>query len=543
MTSRFVSLCAQRCSCGRLMRCLRALEDTEDDKYGKVWLAKNAGWLEGVGCGFGGDDALAVLIEPDTYDIDETDAEHKALRVRAKACIGFQLDTGEDEYRDNEGLAILHQCADADDWFAALSLGTEFLFETDDPHKHSEGMKLLEKAVQLGSGYAMFNIGTVFGRGISTEIDQNLAQYWWQRAAEYGVYNAYASLGQLYCYPGIDADKSQGFLFCAVAADAGIPLALRNVGICYEKGIGVVQNQQKAFEFYNKAYCASHEGATVSALARCLIQGIGTKQDVKKGMELLNEGVKANDPSVISTLGQFLVSGKFIERDEERGTELLKLAAEMGNMEAKAYFTPSMNKFVSFEVLQQNKTIIPYMKFTGLGIFYLDDERVKNPELAFENFKRGVQECQRVIDSFDSQNLEDGQQDENLMLFYGMSLSCLGKCYQDGIGTTVNQEEAIKCYERGVSLNCSSCMCGLAECYEKGIGVKQDEKKAFELFKHASDLDDDNGVLSLARCYENGIGVEVNLPQAMELYHHLSSFGNLKAKERLEAISQRVPEQ
>ena len=105
------------------MRCLWYLDCADDDKYGKVWLAKNAGWLEGVGCGFGGDDAIAALVEPDTYDIGVTDAEHKALCVRAKACIGFQLETGEDKYRDNEGLALLRQCADTDDWFAAHFVG------------------------------------------------------------------------------------------------------------------------------------------------------------------------------------------------------------------------------------------------------------------------------------------------------------------------------------------------------------------------------------------------------------------------------------
>ena len=560
------------------MRCLWGLDDAEDDKFGRVWLAKNVGRLDGVGCGLGGDDALAALVEPDTCDIDEMDAEHKALHIRAKACVGVQMLFLDGKQPSSDTLALLHQCADADDWLAAEELGAQFLFETDDPQKHSEGMKLLEKAVQLGSGHAMLNIGTAFERGIAIKHNRNIAIYWWQCAAECGIYDAYASLGDVYCKLSVDSDKTKAFLFCALAADAGIPLALKNVGNCYENGIGVAQNQQTAFEFYNKAYCASREEMTVSDLARCLIKGIGTKQDVKKGMELLNEGVKASNPNVMYTLGQLLVSDDFIERDEERGLDLLKRAAAMGNLEAKLYFTSDVNECLNFEVIQQDTLLFPYLKFTLLGFFYLNDERLKNSEMAFDYFKRGVQGYEHHIGSFDGKKCVNALQDESVMVLYDQTLKYLGKCYQDGIGTPVNKEEAVKCYERGVSLNFPLCTHSLAECYEKGICVKQDEKKAFELFERVVDLDEYEGVLSLARCYEkgvgvkqdankafelfkrasdlkqksgsynlarcyeNGIGVEVNLPKAMELYHRASNFGSSKAKERLEALSQYVSE-
>ena len=56
---------------------MRTVQSLGDDILGEVWLARNAGWLDGVGCERGGDDALAALVEADAHDADERDAEPK----------------------------------------------------------------------------------------------------------------------------------------------------------------------------------------------------------------------------------------------------------------------------------------------------------------------------------------------------------------------------------------------------------------------------------------------------------------------------------
>ena len=70
---------------------MRSLKHLGDDSFGEVWLARNAGWLDGVGCQQGGDDALAALVEADARVIGERDAERKAVWIRAKACVGEKL--------------------------------------------------------------------------------------------------------------------------------------------------------------------------------------------------------------------------------------------------------------------------------------------------------------------------------------------------------------------------------------------------------------------------------------------------------------------
>lgn len=54
----------------------------------------------------------------------------------------------------------------------------------------------------------------------------------------------------------------------------------------------------------------------------------------------------------------------------------------------------------------------------------------------------------------------------------------------------------------------------LGVCYENGIGTDKDLKKAFEYYKKAYELDNSFALVSLARCYLRGIGTEINKEKA-----------------------------
>lgn len=54
----------------------------------------------------------------------------------------------------------------------------------------------------------------------------------------------------------------------------------------------------------------------------------------------------------------------------------------------------------------------------------------------------------------------------------------------------------------------------LGVCYENGIGTDKDLKRAFEYYKKAYELDNSFALVSLARCYLRGIGTEINKDKA-----------------------------
>ena len=529
-----MSLCAQRCAGGWLMRTAHSLDD---DILGEVWLARNAGWLDGVGCERGGDDALAALVEADAHDIDERDTECKAVWIRAKACVGTALFCDGDESTLEEGLVILRQCADADDWVAALVLGTVLQQRVDLQQHGDDVMKHLEKAAALGSVAAMNNIGAAYENGIWAQKDRQKAVEWWSRAAERGECNASTSMYYLLRKDSDDFDPSKAYRSCAITAESGHPAALNNLGSCYENGIGVARNPEKAFSFYSQAYSLSHDSKIVTNLARCYTHGIGTKQDVMKGVQLFNEAIEMGDTNTMFYYGRLLWSGEVIERDKQKGLEVLKRAAELGSSDANLFLSFFEETFcVQAQGFQQDTVMPLFQKLFMTGFSYIRNESVKNPELGFEYIQRAVQECERVIGSDNSESMGIDSFEEVLLNFYSLALNILGTCYEEGTGVSKDEKEAVKCYQKGACLNPPFCALSLGLCYENGIGVECNKEKAFKLFKRASDLEDDDGVFHLGRCYENGIGVEVDKVKALELYCRASKLGNKGAKDRLRAF-------
>ena len=415
---------------------MRSLNHLGDDFFGEVWLARNAGWLEGIGCERGGDDALAALVEADAHDIDERDTKHKAVWVRAKACVGEQLVVEESTLE--EGFAILRQCADADDCFAALVLGGVLLSRKDYQRYSDEGMKLLEKAAALGSVVAMNDIGTAYENGLRIQKDTKKATEWWQRAKECGGCNATISMHYLFQRGCDDFDESKAFHNCAVAADSGEPMALNNLGLCYENGIGVTQNLEKAFSLYSQAYSVSLDVETVTNfvrhstyradvivtnLARCFTDGIGTKQDVKKGIELFNKAVEMGNTAAMVVLGRLLWSGVAVEKDEQRGLELVKRAAALGNSDANLFLSCIDNEFrSSTQEFQQDTTLPLFHRLFLEGVSYLENKYMKNPELGFDCMQRAVQECERVIASNQGQNLTSASMNNHFLNNYAAAL-------------------------------------------------------------------------------------------------------------------------
>ena len=54
------------------------------------------------------------------------------------------------------------------------------------------------------------------------------------------------------------------------------------VGICYEKGIVVTRNLDKAYEWYKKAYDNGCGPTSELGLARCYEKGLGVEPDPEK---------------------------------------------------------------------------------------------------------------------------------------------------------------------------------------------------------------------------------------------------------------------
>ena len=72
-----------------------------------------------------------------------------------------------------------------------------------------------------------------------------------------------------------------GLLYAFMAADYEDEQAQNLLGLCYEEGLGVLKDDQKAYQYFSLAVkngagaCAEHN------LARCFRKGIGTEKNLK----------------------------------------------------------------------------------------------------------------------------------------------------------------------------------------------------------------------------------------------------------------------
>jgi TPR repeat protein len=93
---------------------------------------------------------------------------------------------------------------------------------------------------------------------------------------------AYA-LGTWYIHgrePAVRKNLKEGVRLLRVAAAAGVPDALYDLAVCYQKGAGVAKNELRALALYLKAGLRGEPGA-LKEVGRCFYHGYGVARNTK----------------------------------------------------------------------------------------------------------------------------------------------------------------------------------------------------------------------------------------------------------------------
>lgn len=146
-------------------------------------------------------------------------------------------------------------------------------------HDYNNAIKYFKEAAQIGYADAQYWLGNCCDRGLGEYgrktgyqncQERNL---WYQKAAEQGHAKAAYWLGYYYRtgnYNGFKIGKPDynlAFKYYKIAADNGDRDAQREVGNCYEFGLGIEENQFRAVEWYKKA-AIQGDGEAARALSR-----------------------------------------------------------------------------------------------------------------------------------------------------------------------------------------------------------------------------------------------------------------------------------
>jgi len=138
---------------------------------------------------------------------------------------------------------------------------------------------------------------------------------WLRKAAYSDFVPAQSWLGFVHCMNHMHRDYQEGNKWLFVAAMAGDAFAQFNLGVSYQFGYGVEQDDFQSLFWYQLA-------------------AIG------------------NYPKALAKVGSAYVMGLGTEKDEELGDDILVLAADLGDYEARVY----VDKFAKGDKCQASQT-------------------------------------------------------------------------------------------------------------------------------------------------------------------------------------------
>lgn len=118
------------------------------------------------------------------------------------------------------------------------------------------------------------------------------------------------------------------------AAEQGNPIAQYSLGLLYENGQGVPQDNRLAGEWYRKAADQGHPDAQ-NNLASFHISGLGVPVNVEVGVNWLRKAAQQGHAGAQYNLGIMYTLGQGIPKNFPQAETWLRLAADQGATEAK----------------------------------------------------------------------------------------------------------------------------------------------------------------------------------------------------------------
>ena len=202
-------------------------------------------------------------------------------------------------------------------------------------------MHTIPPAAELGVVSAITSKGLMLANGYGCE--KNLAEaikYLEKAAADPNGYRAKTALAELYLRGSdvLKKDEVKAVALLREAADGGDPRAMDQLATCYDKGIGIAVDHQKAFELYKRAAELGFHHS-LGNLAVLYINGrvSDEPQPLKKAVALLRQGINAGDDFCLYLYARCLESGTGVKADTSLAREMFKKAAEAGSREAQKW--------------------------------------------------------------------------------------------------------------------------------------------------------------------------------------------------------------
>lgn len=120
-------------------------------------------------------------------------------------------------------------------------------------------------------------------------------------------------------------DYTKAVVKLKAAAEKGHKKAQYRLGLCYDKGKGVAEDDQQAFKWYSKSAAQDYAKAQYQ-VGKCYKDGEGTEKDRKKAVSYFAKAAKQDNADAQYQLGKAYMKGKGIAADVNKAKSWFKKA-------------------------------------------------------------------------------------------------------------------------------------------------------------------------------------------------------------------------
>lgn len=198
---------------------------------------------------------------------------------------------------------------------------------------YKQSYKIYQKAAELDNAVAQHSLGVLYEKGLGVESNLENAISWYKKAIHNGNTNSEVNLALVYIKLK-QYDLAKALLENALKSNHAH--AYLNYGILYFHGWGVVQNQEKALEYFKIAAKSDIAEAQFN-IAMILISqscACGQEDEEKPVFHWMHKAAQNNFPLAQYHLGLMYSNGDFVKQNKELAGYWLKLASDHGVKEA-----------------------------------------------------------------------------------------------------------------------------------------------------------------------------------------------------------------
>lgn len=383
------------------------------------------------------------------------------------------------------------------------------------------------------TGEAHQTYGSCLWAGWYKDMEEKPASYFWIKAAEMGHENAQWCLANYY-YDGkfIEQNYKEARKWFEKVLEQPDTLPLidftksqsrQKLAEMYANGYGVEKDFEKAFDYYLA-------GKAWLKVAECYELGRGVKQD--KNLAAVNYAkVLASQ----TTEEEYKIAEEWLlQRATQK--DILALYA-LGN-----YYLDKGKKEDNELSYKHYKETKEHKLFTGTSPFYAK---------AFDYWKSAaegghIEAIKTIINCYLTGTIVKADSVKATQWARkGVSLSndkdllwTMAWHNAKGIGTPINEAEAVKWYTKAAKAGHLTATTNLAWCYENGFGCQTNYKEAVKWYTIAAEAGEMFAQNNLAVMYLRGLGVPIDKKKALELLKRSAAQGYENAISMVGIITQ-----